>query len=81
MSTSVDVLAEMEQAHATLKRFACASEMTVDHVQADAMLEARDAVAELIEAASPIDQEVPRMTREQHARFLSALARVKGGAA
>ncbi len=87
---AIDVLAEMEQAHATLKGLAYASELTGDHIQADAMLEARAAVAELIEAVEKLfgadmehcmemDGKEDQLEAVQFAK--SALARVKGESA
>lgn len=90
---AVDVLAEMEQAHATLKGLAYASELTGDHIQADAMKEARAAVAELIAAdeeynrareawlASPALHEEFQATRDAWRRRATSLARVKGESA
>ncbi len=86
----VDVLAEMQQAYDTLKALAFASEMTADHVQAEAMLEARAAVAELIEANEEYDEAWRDMAGRTHTasrrekaglRRAAALARVKGEAA
>lgn len=82
---AVDVLAEMEQAHATLKGMAYASELTGDHVQADAMLEARAAVAELIEALRACDRRLHDLgftvSDDVSSQVIHALARVKGEAA
>lgn len=69
MNTSIDVLAVMDQA---IQREKDAGQPYV------AQEAARAAVSDLIEASSPIDQEVPRLTGEQHARIRATLSRVKG---
>jgi hypothetical protein len=70
MTTSVDVLAVMEQA-------ACALRIDARHEQGEDMEIARAALAELIEAASEICYEVS--DRSEGKRLLvDALARVKG---
>ena len=48
----VDVLAELREAADHMKRHAFSTGMSADHIAADAMVEARAAVAELIEAAT-----------------------------
>jgi hypothetical protein len=84
----IDVLAEMEQAHATLKGMAYASELTGDHIQADAMLEARAAVTELIDTVDELIKHTSgceallRVAQtETLSNAKSALARVKGESA
>lgn len=77
MSKSIDVLAEIQQAHATLKEWASVTGMTDDHVQADAMEEVRAAVAELIDALdiAAYGEYLPPSVEQ---RLRTALARVRG---
>lgn len=86
MSAPVDVLAVMEDS-------ACALEIDARRVQADEVMKARSAVAELIAAdeeynrareawlGSPANHDEFQATRDAWKRRLDALARVKGGAA
>jgi hypothetical protein len=72
------VLAVLDAAYTAL---VCFAETEEDNEQAEALLQARAAVAELIEAASGAFRNKPFAHSPAGQRLSAALARVKGGVA